>query len=109
MDNVQDYDRDALKIVPHILLCWPTTLEADAGGMAVEVESARQTFVSFVAVRQIREEEHSGKIASDEEVHTKQRCAVEILHGEGIAPVDIHRRLLNVYGDQTVGVRTVRR
>jgi len=49
------------------------------------------------------------KMASDMEVHMKQRCVIEFLHAEKIAPNDIHRRLLNVYGDQTVDVSTVRR
>jgi len=43
------------------------------------------------------------------EVCLKQRCVIEFLHVEKITPNDIHRRLLNVYGDQTVDVSTVRR
>jgi hypothetical protein len=31
-----------LKIMPPILLCWLATLEADAGGMTVEVKLSRQ-------------------------------------------------------------------
>ena len=46
---------------------------------------------------------------SDMEVHMKQRCVIEFLHAENIAPNDIHRRLLNVYGDQTVDISTVKR
>jgi hypothetical protein len=30
------------KVMPHILLCWPMMLEADAGGMAVEAEPSRR-------------------------------------------------------------------
>jgi hypothetical protein len=60
-------------------------------------------------VRQIAAEEQSGEMASDVEVHTKQKCVIEFLHAEKIAPIDIHRRLLNVYGEQTVDVSTVRR
>jgi len=48
-------------------------------------------------------------MASDVEVHMKQRCVIEFLHVEKIAPNDIHRFLLNVYGDQTVDVSTMRR
>jgi len=48
-------------------------------------------------------------MASDMEVRMKQRCVTEFLHAEKLAPNDIHRRLLNVYGDQTVDVSTVRR
>jgi hypothetical protein len=40
-------------------------------------------------------------------VRLKQRCVIEFLHAEKIAPS--HRRLLNVYGDKTVDVSTVRR
>ena len=48
-------------------------------------------------------------MASDMEVRMKQRCVMEFLHVEKIAPsCDIHQRLLNVYGDQTVDVSTVR-
>jgi len=54
-------------------------------------------------------EGQSDKMASDMEVRMKQRCVIEFLHAEKIAPNDIHRRLLNVYGDQTVDVSTVRR
>lgn len=32
------YTRAALKVVPLILLSWPTILQADAYGMAVEAE-----------------------------------------------------------------------
>jgi transposase len=43
------------------------------------------------------------------EVHKKQTFVIEFLHTKKIAPVDIHRRLINVYGDQRVDVNTVRR
>jgi hypothetical protein len=65
--------------------------------------------LNFVAVRQMTAEEQSDKMASGMEVRMKQRCVIEFLHAEKIAPNDIHRRLLNVYGDQTVDVSTVRR
>ena len=58
-----------------------------------------------VAARQMA----ADKTSPDIEVRTKQRCVIEFLHAEKIAPIDIHRRLLNVYGDQTVDVSTVRR
>ena len=54
-------------------------------------------------------EEQSDKMATDMKVCMKQRCVIEFLHAEKIAPNDIHRCLLNVYGDQTVDVSTVRR
>jgi len=48
-------------------------------------------------------------MASDMEVRMKQRCVIALLHAEKIPPNDIHRRLLNVYGDQIVDVSIVRR
>ena len=53
-------------------------------------------------------EGQSDKMASDMEVRMKERRVIEFLHAEKIAPNDIHQRLLNVYGDQTVDVSTVR-
>jgi hypothetical protein len=38
------------------------------------------------------------------EVRTKQGYFIEFLH----APIDIYRRLMNVYGDLTVDASTVR-
>ena len=65
--------------------------------------------LNFVSVRQMTAEGQSDKMASDMQGRMKQRCVNEFLHAEKIAPNDIHRRLLNVYGDQTVDVSTVRR
>ena len=60
-------------------------------------------------MRQVTAEGQSDKMASDMEVCMKQRCVIEFLQAEKNAPNDIHRHLLNVYGDQTVYVSTVRR
>jgi len=97
--------------MPPISLCWPTTSEANVVDMAVEVEPSRQYSVKFFSVRQMTAEGQRDKMASDMEVRMKQRCVIEFLHAEKIkiAPNDIHRRLLSVYGDQTVDVSTVRR
>jgi len=65
--------------------------------------------LNFIAVRQMTREGQSDKMASDMEVRMKERRVIEFLHAEKIAPNDIHRRLLNVYGYQTVDVSTVRR
>jgi hypothetical protein len=65
--------------------------------------------LNFVAVRQTTAVWQSYKMASHMEVRMKQTCVIEFLHAEKIAPNVIHRRLLNVYGDQTVDVSTVRR
>jgi len=44
----------------------------------------------------------SDKIASNMEVHMKQKCVMEFLHMEKMAPTDVHRHLLNAYRDHTV-------
>ena len=54
-------------------------------------------------------EGQSGRMAPDVEVHMKQRCGTEFLHAEKMAATDIHQHLLNISGDQTVDVGTVRR
>ena len=54
-------------------------------------------------------EGQSDRLVSDMEVHMKQRCVTEFLHAEINAPIDIHWCLVNVDGDQTVDVSTVRR
>ena len=48
-------------------------------------------------------------MAYDMEVRMKQRCLTEFLHALKIVPNDVQWSLLNVYGDQTVDVSTVRR
>jgi hypothetical protein len=46
--------------------------------------------LNFVAVRQMTAEGQSDKMASDMEVHMKQRHVIEFLYVEKIAPNDIH-------------------
>jgi len=48
------------------------------------------------------------RMVSDMEVQMKRRCVTEFLHAEKMPPADIHQHLLNIYGDQTVDVSTVR-
>ena len=38
LNNIACCARAALKVVPPVLLCWPTTPEADVGGLSVEAE-----------------------------------------------------------------------
>jgi len=49
MQNFHEYEitRDGLKEMLSILLLWPTTSEADVGGMAVEVEPSQQHYITF--------------------------------------------------------------
>ena len=53
-------------------------------------------------------EGQSDKVASDPEACLKRRCVTDFLHAREIAYIDIHQRLLNLYGDQRVDVSTVR-
>ena len=54
-------------------------------------------------------EQRSDKMASDMEVHMKQRCEIEFLHVEKLAPIDIRPCFLNISGDQIADVSTVRK
>jgi hypothetical protein len=47
-------------------------------------------------------------MAPEMEALTKQRCSIEFLHVEKMPPVDIYRRLLTVYEDQTAAESIVR-
>jgi len=42
-------------------------------------------------------------------VDLKKRCVVKFLHVEEMAPTDTYQCLLNIFGEQTVDVSTVRR
>jgi len=43
------------------------------------------------------------------DVHFKQRAVIEFLTAEKVPPIEIHRRMQAVYGDQCAHVSTVRR
>jgi len=43
------------------------------------------------------------------DVWFKQRAVIEFLTAEKVPPIEIHRRMQAVYGDQCVDVSTVRR
>jgi len=53
-------------------------------------------------------EGQSDTMVSAIEVRMKERCGIEFLHVEKMAPTDIHRHLLNVFGGQRVNMSTVR-
>ena len=42
------------------------------------------------------------------DIRFKQRAVIEFLTVEKVPPIEIHRRMQAVYGDQCVGVSTVR-
>jgi len=55
-------------------------------------------------------EGQSDKMVSHMKVHMKQSGQIEFFQEEKkMVPIDIHWHLLNVYGDQTVHMSTVRR
>ena len=76
--------------------------------MALEVELSPHIPFHVVAVWQTAVEGQSDRMVSDMEVWMKQRCGIEFIHVEKMVPTDIHQHLLNVYGEQTVGVSAVR-
>jgi len=41
-------------------------------------------------------------------VQFKQRAVIEFLTAEKVPPIEIHRRMIAVYGEQRVDVSTVR-
>jgi len=43
------------------------------------------------------------------DVRFKQRTVIEFLAAEKVRPIEIHRRMQAVYGDQCVDLNTVRR
>ena len=53
-------------------------------------------------------EGQSDKTVSVMEMHMKQRCVAEFLYVEKMAPTDVHHHLLDVSGNQSVDVSTVR-
>ncbi len=50
-------------------------------------------------MQQMAAEGQSDKMASDMEVHVKQREFTEFLHEEKVGSIDIHSPLLNIYGN----------
>ena len=82
--------RPAPKVMPSILLCWPMMSEADVDGAAVEVEPFYLYSITFCCSVIAAAAGRCDKMVPDMEVHRKQRCGIEILHLEKIAPVDIH-------------------
>ena len=87
--------RAALKLMPHILLCWPTPSEADIDGIAVKLEPSHQYSITSCCHVTDGSRGAVWQNASEMEECMEQRCVTELL-------------LLNVSGDQAVDVTTVR-
>lgn len=62
----------------------------------------------IIAMQQLAPEGQTDRMISDVEVQMKHKCVTEFLHMKKTASVCIHRCLLNVYGDQTMGISIVR-
>ena len=99
--------RAALKVMPPILVCCPTTSEADIGG-TVEVQPFDQYSITFCCPVTEGKKRQLDRMVSDVEVYMKQRCVTEFLHEEKMARTDIHQHLLNMDRDQTVDMNTVK-
>ena len=90
--------------MPPVLLCWPAVLEVDVGGMAVEAEPSITCCCCVT-------DSSRGTVwqnGADMEVCMKQRYGIVLLCEQKMAPSDIHQCLLNVCGDWTVDVSSVR-
>jgi len=91
--------------MPPVLLCWPMTSELDVGGMLEAEPPFSSIQLHLVAMWQMAAEVG----LTHWRLTWKWRWSKgEFLHAEKIVPFDTHRRLLNIYGDQTVDVSTVR-
>jgi len=66
--------RAALKVMPFILWCWPTTSEADVGSMVVEIESSNHIPLCSVGVWQTAAEGQPDKMATRESVYEAKVC-----------------------------------
>jgi len=73
----------------------------------VEIELSHQYSVTFCCSVTGTAQGQSDKMASDMKMRMKQRCAIEFLHMENIAPIDIHWCFLNICRVQKVDVSTV--
>ena len=98
----------APKVMPPVLLCWLTTSEADVGGTA-RGWTFPPTF-HYILLLCYRWQQSN----SMTKWHQTWKCILDksvSLNSfmQKTAPFDTHWCLLNIYGDQTVDVSTVRR
>lgn len=83
--------RASPEVMAPILLCWPTTLEADAGSKAVEAERPHQHPVIFYCHVTDDSKGAVWKMVFD---HVVQRCGREFFHMEKMSPIDMHQHSL---------------
>ena len=76
--------------MPPIFSCWPTTSEADVGGMPAEVGPSHQHAITFHCCVTDGSREQSDRMAPDVEVSVNQRSRTEFFHEKEIASTDIY-------------------
>ena len=80
----------APKVMPPILLCWPTVSAVDVGVWLQRLNLPTNIPLHFIAVQQMATEQWSDKMESDMEGRMKKRCVTEFLHEEKTAYINIH-------------------
>ena len=110
MNHLRHFDKGYSESNASYCVCWPTVSEADVGGMAEEVEPTHQypNVFSCHVTDGSREAVWQNSIwhgSADEAKLWNQilPCGKKGTHWHS------HWYLLNVYGDQTVNVNTVKR
>jgi hypothetical protein len=93
----------ALKLMPPILLCWPTTSKANVVDMAVEVEPSRQYSVKFCC----RATDDSRGVVWQNGISHGSAYETEVCNWIPPCRKNCIQCLLNVYRDQTMDVSTV--
>lgn len=96
----------APKVTLLILLSWPMTSDADVGDIVGGVEPSHQYSISLLLCD--RQQQKGSLTECQTEVRTKQKHTTELLHGEKVAPTDIHQHLLNADRDQTADASSLR-
>jgi len=102
--------RGALKVTPPILLSWPKTSEVEVSSiLLVEFEPSWQHCVKscWCVTDGYRKVVWQNSIWQGS-VSEEKGMSLNSSTKKKIAPIDIHWHLLNIHGDQTVDVSTVR-
>ena len=77
-------DNRALKVMPVILLCWPTLSQVDVCSMTVEVEPLHQYSITFCCCATNGSRGAVWQNAIWHGMCMKQKCGVDFLHAEKI-------------------------
>ena len=97
------------KVMPPVLLCLPTMSEANIGGTSIEFEPSHQYSITFYCcVTDGNKRPHWQKGIWHRSAYEAKVCHWIPPCRKKMAAIDIHRCFLNVYGNKTVNVSTVR-